>query len=102
MVKIKLKNNSTLTLISLYRLLFVPANIFIDELTEFFEILSANSDVFVLLGHVNIHMDMDDTYVIRLKEVFSMFNLTQFVDFPTQAWTQHRYCTCKARFSNNR
>ena len=83
MVKIKLKNNSTLTLISLYPLLFVPANIFIDELTVFFEILSVSSDVFVLSGDVNIHMDTDDTYAIRLKEVFSMFNLTQFVDIPT-------------------
>ena len=40
-VKIQLKDNTKLTMISIYRLQFVATNIFLEEFTELLEILSS-------------------------------------------------------------
>ena len=82
-VKIKIKNKTSLTLISIYRLLFVPTNIFLKELSELLEILSASNEKCVLSGDINVHLDTDETYAVLLKDIFQMFNLKQYINFPT-------------------
>ena len=82
-VKVQLVKNTNFTLISIYRLHFVPTNVFLDEFTQLLEMLSASSEIFVLSGDINIHLDEDDSYAVRMKDIFSMFNLKQYVDFPT-------------------
>ena len=82
-VKVKMNSNSNITLITIYRLLYVPTKVFLEELTQLLEIFTANSEVFVLSGDVNIHLDASDTYSKQLNDIFLMFNLKQHVDFPT-------------------
>ena len=82
-VKVQLMKNTNFTLISIYRLHLVPTNVFLDEFTQLLEMLSASSEIFVLSGDINIHLDEDDSYAVRMKDIFSMFNLKQYVDIPT-------------------
>ena len=83
-VKIKMENNSNLTLITIYRLLFIPTNVFLKEFIILLEMFSASSEMFVLAGDVNIHLDNNnDIYTKQLNDIFQMFNLKQHVNFPT-------------------
>ena len=86
MVEVKLTNNTKLILISLYRLQFVKANTFLDEFSEFLEMLSVMKDNFVLSGDINFHLETDTGIISSLNDIFTMFNLVQHVNFPT-----HRY-----------
>ena len=83
MVKIKLTNNTHMILITIYRLLYVAPNIFLDEFTEMLEILSVMHENFVLSGDINFHLETDENYVSGLKDIFTMFNLVQYVNVPT-------------------
>ena len=47
------------------------------------EILCAGNEIFVLTGDVNIHLDTDESNTHRLRDIFLMFNLKQYVNFPT-------------------
>ena len=48
------------------------------------EIFSASSEIFVLAGDVNIHLnDKDDTYTKQFNDILEMFNLKQHVNFAT-------------------
>ena len=80
-VKVQLLNQKYLTLISVYRLQFVPTNTFLDEFTELLEILCTGNDI--LTGDVNIHLDTDESNAQRLRDIFLMLNLKQYVNFPT-------------------
>lgn len=83
-VKLKTKSNPRVTLISIYRLLFIPTNVFLEELIMLLETFSASSETFILAGDVNIHLDdEDDTYTKQFNEIMEMFNLVQHVNFPT-------------------
>ena len=82
-VKVQLLNQKYLTLISVYRLQFVPTNTFLDEFTELLEILCTGNDIFIITGDVNIHLDTDESNAQRLRDIFLMFNLEQYVNFPT-------------------
>ena len=47
----------------IYRLLFVPTKVFLEELIMLLGIFSASSEIFVLAGDVNIQLDdKEDTY----------------------------------------
>ena len=83
MVSIKLTSNTKLILITIYRLLFVSAGVFIDEFTEFLEILSVMSEDFILSGDINFHLETDDSHVKSLHDLWNSFNLVQHVLQPT-------------------
>ena len=82
-VNIQVNNNSKLTLITIYRLQFIASNTFLDEFTEFLEMLSTGTENVVLSGDINFHLETDEHYAACLKQIFVMFNLVQYVDFPT-------------------
>ena len=83
MVTVKLTSNTKLMLITIYRLQFISAPIFIKEFTEFLEMLSVIPENFVLSGDINFHLETDDHYSKLIKDLFNNFNLVQHVDFPT-------------------
>ena len=83
MVEVKLTNSTKLVLITIYRLLFVPPHKFLDEFSDFLEMLSVMKENFVMAGDINLHLENDDSHVNSLNETFEMFNLQQYVDFPT-------------------
>ena len=71
-------------LVTIYCLLFVPTKVFLEELIMLLEISSASSEIFVLAGDVNIHLDdKDDTYTKQFNDILEMFNHKQHVNFAT-------------------
>ena len=82
-VKVQLNDKTNLTLITIYRLQFVTTGTFRDELIVLLEIFCSSGEMFVLSGDINIHLDTDELNATHLKEIFIMFNLKQYVDFPT-------------------
>ena len=82
-IKILPKDNKSLLLVSIYRVLFVSVTVFLDEIVQLFEILVTLKDNIVLAGDVNIHMDEDDLYSNRFKDILDTFNIIQHIDFPT-------------------
>ena len=70
-------------MICIYRLHFISTCVFLDEFTEFLEMLSINYDNFFLSGDINLHLDTNEHYVTRAKELFLMLDLLQYADFPT-------------------
>ena len=62
---------------------FITPNIFLDEFTEFLEMLSVSVDNFVLSGDTNFHLDTNERNAAHLKDSFMMFDMVQYVDFPT-------------------
>ena len=62
MAKIFLANNNSLTLVSVYWLLFVPTTVFLCEIVQLFEILVSSNENIILAGDVNVHMDEDNLY----------------------------------------
>ena len=83
MVEIQLSNKLKMNLVTIYRLLFIAPNIFIDEFTEFLEMLSINTHKFVLSGDINFHLESNEVNAKRLNELFSTFNMIQYINFPT-------------------
>ena len=82
-VKVIMDSNKSLLLISIYRVLFVPVTVFLEEIVKLFEYLIALKDDVLLAGDVNIHMETDDIYSKRFKDILGNFNITQHVHFPT-------------------
>ena len=82
-VKVIIENNKSLLLISIYRVLFVPVTVFLVEIVELFEYLIAQKDDILLAGDVNIHMETDETYANKFKDILRNFNIKQHVHFPT-------------------
>ena len=82
-VKIPLKNNQKMTLITVYRLQFVPVAEFIEEFEELLEKFTVLSEDFVIAGDVNLHMETDECSARKFKEVLNLFDLKQHVTEPT-------------------
>ena len=82
MVKLFLKNN-ILLLVSIYRILFVPVNKFLEEIVKLLEIITSNYQLIVLTGDINIHMDENTLYPGRFKDILETFNIKQHVQGPT-------------------
>ena len=82
-MKISIGNSKTLLVVSIYRVLFVPVTVFLEEIVELFENLLALKDDMVLAGDVNIHMDTDESYTKRFKEILNDFDVKQHVHFPS-------------------
>ena len=81
-VKLFLKDKS-IVLISIYRVLFVPVAIFITEITELLEVLSATHEDVIVAGDINIHMEENELYSNQFNDILSSFNFVQHVKFPT-------------------
>ena len=82
-VKVFLADNSSLLLISIYRVLFVSVTVFLEEIVKLFEMLVTIKDNVILAGDINIHMEEDSLYPNKVKDILDMFNFTQHIDFPT-------------------
>ena len=80
--KIFLVNKKSLTLVSIYRLLFVSTTVFLCEIVQLFEILVSSNEN-IILADVNEHMDEDNLYSNQFKDILNTFNATQHVNFPT-------------------
>ena len=63
--------------------LSVSVTTFLEEIVLLFGRLVVSYDNILLAGDVNIHMDEDDIYANRFKDIFNSFNFVQHVDFPT-------------------
>ena len=72
-----------LILVTIYRLLFVPASSFMKDFSDFLEILSVMPEDFTLAGDINFHLETCDYQVEALRKLWSSFNLVQHVDIPT-------------------
>lgn len=83
MVNIKLTNNTKLIVVSIYRLLFVPAATFLKEFAEILEILSVMPEDFIIAGDINFHLESNDYNVRLLRKTWIDFNLTQHIKVPT-------------------
>ena len=82
-VKVVVEKGRSLLLISIYRVLFVPVTMFLEEIVTLFEYLIASKDHVILAGDVNIHMETDELYARKFKDILNTFNITQHIDFPT-------------------
>ena len=82
-VKIALNNNNKMTLITVYRLQFVPVAEFIEEFEELLEKYTMHSEDFVIAGDVNLHMETDESPAKKFDEMLERCDLTQNVKGPT-------------------
>ena len=83
MVSIKLSCNTKIVFISLYRLQFVPPSVFLEEFSEFIEVLSVAKEDWVISGDINFHLETAEYNVSLLEDIFDTFGLSQYVNFPT-------------------
>ena len=82
-LKVGVGNNKSLLVISIYRVLFVPVGVFLEEVVKLFENLVALKDDILLAGDINIHMDTDEYFTNKFKDILDTFNIVQHVKFPT-------------------
>ena len=82
-LKVSLQRNKYILLVCIYRVLFIAASIFLEEIVQLFESLVTMSSPIVLAGDVNIHMDDDKSYSLHFKEILETFNFVQHVNFAT-------------------
>ena len=82
-VRIPIKSCTPLLVISIYRVLFVPVNVFLEEFVTLLEILVTMKENFVIAGDINIHMDAIEIYSSKFNDILDSFNLQQHVEFPT-------------------
>ena len=83
MVKLFSKKGKATILVCIYRLLFIPVTTFLDEIVKLFELLASFSEDVILAGDVNIHMEADDLYSNRFKDILDSFLYTQHINIPT-------------------
>lgn len=83
-VNIKTTDGQMITLISIYRLLFIPTKTFFTEFRSLLEILCSSKEMFIIAGDVNIHMDNpQNVYTKQFKQILLSFDVTQHVNSPT-------------------
>ena len=83
MINVSLTSTKSLVLVSIYRVLFVPVTTFLEEIVELFELLITLKKDIVLAGDVNIHMEEDELYANKFKDLLDTFNIIQHVNFPS-------------------
>ena len=69
MTKIFLGNKKSITLVCIYRLLFVSVVTFLDEFTQLLEMLIATNTKVIIAGDVNIHTERSDSYSKKFAEI---------------------------------
>lgn len=84
MVSVRINTSTSLILVTVYRLLIIPASTFFTEFTEFLEYLCAMDENFIMSGDINFHLDNPtDSNVVILNDLFENFNCFQYVSAPT-------------------
>ena len=82
-LKISIGSSKSLLLVSIYCVLFVPVTTFLEEIVKLFENLVSLKDDIILAGDVNIHMETNEGYATKFKDILHDFNIVQHVQFPT-------------------
>lgn len=82
-IKLPLANKTSMLLITVYRLQFVPVAEFLDEFQELLETYTVLHNDFVIAGDVNIHVETNESPSEKFKNLLEMFNLKQHVTEPT-------------------
>ena len=83
-VNMKTKENQVITLISIYRLLFIPTMDYLLDFQSLLEVLCSAKEMFVIAGDINIHLDnVDSIYTKQFDEILLTFNVTQHIKLPT-------------------
>ena len=82
-VKIPLKDNKFIVLISVYRLQFIPVSEFISEFSDLLETYAVLNEYFVIAGDVNIHTETDESSSRKFLDLLDLYDLRQHVVGPT-------------------
>ena len=82
-ISFPLANGKRILLISFYRLLFAPINLFLDEFSDLLDQYALSTQSLILAGDVNLHMESDCPYATQLVELLTLHNLKQHVKEPT-------------------
>ena len=88
-VKVFLTNEKSLTLVCIYRLLFVSITVVFEELVQMLENLITSKDIIILAGDVNIHTETTDVHSRQFSEVLDMFNICNLSFFSSQKGAQN-------------
>jgi hypothetical protein len=83
LISFSLANGHKILLISFYRLLFAPVNLFLDEFSDLLDQYAISAESLILAGDVNLHMETDCPYATQFIELLSLHNLRQHVKNPT-------------------
>ena len=82
-IRIPVSDRTSLLVISIYRVLFVPVTVFLEEFVSLLETLITMKDNVILAGDLNIHMEEDTLYAKKFKDILDTFNMVQHVETPT-------------------
>ena len=79
----KLTNKKSIILISIYRLQYVSTATFIDQIPELLDYYTFLKEDFVIAGDINLHMETDELYASKFREILDLYDLNQHVVGPT-------------------
>lgn len=82
-IKLPCGNRTTILLISIYRLLYMPVTVFHDEFSELLEMYTVLYQDFIIAGDINIHVETDEASSLKFQEIINIFDLKQHVAGPT-------------------
>ena len=82
-IKLNCTNKKKILLISIYRLLYVPVAVFLEEFPELLEIYTMMNEDFIIAGDINIHVETDEYSSVKFHEIIDIFDLKQHVTGPT-------------------
>ena len=75
--------NSSIYLISVYRLQFIPIATFMTEFTELLDVYMIPNELCIIAGDFNIHYETEKTSAKQFKEILDIYSLQQHIHEPT-------------------
>ena len=82
-VQISVTNQKKILAVSIYRVLFISVNIFLEEFVTFLEMMVTMKEELIITGDINIHMDESSTHANKFRGILETFNMKQHVKFST-------------------
>ena len=82
-VRLFLANKERMILISIYRILFAPIPLFLEELSDLLDKYALSKESFTIAGDLNLHMESNCPYAKQLSELLDVYNLKQHIHEPT-------------------
>ena len=82
-VRLSLANKERMILISIYRVLFAPIPLFLEELSDLLDKYALSKESFTIAGDLNLHMESNCPYAKQLSELLDVYNLKQHIHEPT-------------------
>ena len=82
-VRLFLANKERMILISIYRVLFAPIPLFLEELSDLLDKYALSKDSLTIAGDLNLHMESNCPYAKQLSELLDVYNLKQHILEPT-------------------